>query len=44
MSEKKAAGLLLMAAAMWGSSFVASKYCINSGMLCTDDRLCRYEF
>lgn len=33
MSEKKAAGLLLMAAAMWGSSFVASKYCINSGML-----------
>lgn len=33
MSEKKASGLLLAAAAMWGSSFVASKYCINSGML-----------
>lgn len=33
MSEKKASGLLLAAAAMWGSSFVASKYCINSGMM-----------
>ena len=32
MSEKRASGLLLAAAAMWGSSFVASKYCINSGM------------
>lgn len=33
MNEKRASWLLLGAAAMWGSSFVVSKYCINSGML-----------
>lgn len=32
MSERRASWLLLAAAAMWGSSFVASKFCINSGM------------
>lgn len=33
MTRRSASWLLLAAAAMWGSSFVASKYCINSGML-----------
>ena len=33
MSRRSASWLLLAASAMWGSSFVASKYCINSGML-----------
>ena len=32
MNEKRASGLLMLAAAMWGSSFVASKYCMNIGM------------
>lgn len=33
MNRKTASWLLLAASAMWGSSFVASKHCINSGML-----------
>lgn len=34
MNRNRLATLLLVAAsAMWGSSFVASKYCINSGMM-----------
>ena len=33
MTRRSASWLLLAASAMWGSSFVASKYCINSGML-----------
>lgn len=34
MNRNKLATLLLVAAsAMWGSSFVASKFCINSGMM-----------
>lgn len=33
MSQRNASLLLLAASAMWGSSFVASKHCINSGML-----------
>lgn len=33
MTKRRASFLLLLAAAMWGSSFVASKVCINAGML-----------
>ena len=33
MSQRKATALLLLAAVMWGSSFVGSKVCLNSGML-----------
>lgn len=33
MTKRSASWLLLAASAMWGSSFVASKHCINSGML-----------
>lgn len=33
MSQRKATALLLLASVMWGSSFVASKVCLNSGML-----------
>lgn len=33
MTKRSASWLLLLASAMWGSSFVASKHCINSGML-----------
>ena len=33
MSQRKATVLLLLAAVMWGSSFVGSKVCLNSGML-----------
>lgn len=32
LTRRGASWLLLAASAMWGSSFVASKYCINSGM------------
>ena len=31
--EKKAAGLLLFASFLWGSSFVGSKICLNAGLL-----------
>ena len=33
MSQRKATVLLLLASVMWGSSFVGSKVCLNSGML-----------
>lgn len=32
-AEKKAAGLLLLASFLWGSSFVGSKICLNAGLL-----------
>ena len=32
MNQKNAPWLLLLASAMWGSSFVASKICMNGGM------------
>ena len=33
MNQKNAPWLLLLASAMWGSSFVASKICLNGGLL-----------
>ncbi len=42
MSRRSASWLLLAASAMWGSSFVASKYCINSGMLQFEIVFCRF--
>lgn len=42
MTRRSASLLLLAAAAMWGSSFVASKYCINSGMMQFEIVFCRF--
>lgn len=42
MTRQRASLLLLAASAMWGSSFVASKYCINSGMLQFEIVFCRF--
>ena len=43
MTKGSAAWLLLAASAMWGSSFVASKYCISSGMLQFEIVFCRFS-
>ena len=43
MTRRSASWLLLAASAMWGSSFVASKYCINSGMLQFEIVFCRFS-
>nr|WP_326171889.1 DMT family transporter [uncultured Oscillibacter sp.] len=43
MNKRNASWLLLAASAMWGSSFVASKYCINSGMLQFEIVFCRFS-
>ena len=33
IQEKRATALMFLASFLWGSSFVASKICLNKGML-----------
>lgn len=44
MNQKNASWVLLLASAMWGSSFVASKICIASGMLTFETLFFRFAF